>query len=304
MVPPTLGLADEAPTVADAIGSNLTPGDWITAIVVVMGVVVASSLVRRGLVRVLRRGTTRAEFAEVLVGRIVQWGLVLLGVTYAMSVLGVRISPLLGALGIGGVAAALALQPMLQNLVAGVVLHAQRPIRRGDEVVSGDVRGTVVDITTRSVMVRTYDDRVVYIPNTVVLEREIENVVRTGARRTTLEVGVAYGTDLDRARRVLDSAVRSVPAVRADPPPRILATAFADSAVTFDLDFWHDPEEATMRATRAEVVHAVHRALAEAGITIPFPQRTLWWGQPAQAAPPPSPDPDPRPAPGPGTDAD
>jgi small-conductance mechanosensitive channel len=184
---------------------------------------------------------------------------------------------LLGALGIGGIAVALALQPTLLNLFSGLMLHAQRPIRLGDEVVTGDIRGTVMDISSRAVVIRTYSGETVYVPNSVVLDREIVNLVKEGCRRTTIVVGVSYQTDLRRAAGVLRDAVATTTGVLADPGPRVLATEFADSSVNFDVDFWHRPDEAAKRRVRSEVAKNIHEALREADIVIPFPQRTLWF---------------------------
>lgn len=252
--------------------------DWLLAGGVLIVGVAASVLVRRGFVALVRRGTTSSSVAELLVGRLVQALVVAVAVVYALGVLGVRLGPLLGALGIGGVAIALALQPTMENLFAGVVLHAQRPLRIGEEVVTGDVKGVVIDITSRSVALQRRSGEIVYVPNSVVLGREIENLVRHGQRRTTLTVGVAYGTDLARALDVVRTAASGCPAVLPEPPVDVFVHGFEDSAVALDVDVWHGPLDGDRRAATSQVVVAVHAALRDAGITIPFPQRTVWSG--------------------------
>lgn len=264
-------------TVVDLSGLGAT--DVALAVGIVVVGIAASIAIRRLITKALRRGTSSEGHAEVLVGRLVQATVIVLSLVYALAALGVQFAPLLGALGIGGLAVALALQPTLHNLFSGLVLHAQRPVRVGEEVITGGVAGVVIDITSRAVVVQRRSGEMVHIPNSTVLDREIENLVRQGRRRTTLEVGVAYGTDVDRARDVLTGAIRDVEGVIADPPPRVLASGFGDSSIDFDIDYWHGPLDSDRRETRDRVVGAIDRALAGAGITIPFPQRTLWWGQ-------------------------
>ena len=270
--------AAEGPDLSKAIDpSGLSLVNWSVAAAVLVGGVVLSLLARRSVVSVLRRGTSSHTFAEVLVGRLVQATVIVLAGVYALTALGVQFAPLLGALGIGGIAVALALQPTLENLFAGVVLHAQRPFRLGDEVITSDVRGEVIDITSRAVVIRRNSGEIVYIPNSTVLDREIENLVRHGRRRSTLVVGVAYATDLGRAREVIQAATAGCAAVLERPAPLVLAMEFDDSSVNFQVDFWHRPREAERRKARDEVVEAIHVALRAAGITIPFPQRTVWF---------------------------
>jgi small-conductance mechanosensitive channel len=269
----------EAPDLSGAIDSSgVTLQEWGIAAAILVGGVLVATLLRRLIVLLLRRSTFRESVADRLIGRVVYVVTVLVALIYALGVLGVRVAPLLGALGIGGIAVALALQPTIQNLFSGAVLHAQRPIRLGDEVITADVQGRVVDITSRAVVILTNSGETVFIPNSVVLDREIVNLVRHGMRRSIVTVGVAYDSDLGHAREVLHDAVTGVPGVLADPAPQVFAGEFAESSVQFDVLVWHEPHEADRRAVRDAVIESVHVALRSAGITIPFPQRTIWRG--------------------------
>lgn len=258
------------------IGRNWA--DWLTAALVLTAGIVFSIVARRVVVGLLRRGATAESMAERLIARVVQVTSVLVALSYALAVLDVRIGPLLGALGIGGIAVALALQQTLKDLFAGVILHAQRPLRVGEEIVSGDMQGTVLNITSRAVTVRSNSGRTLFIPNALMLDREIVNLVRFGTRRSTAVVGVAYGTDLPRALEVLQVAASSATGVLDNPPVRVLVAEFADSSVNFEVDFWHGSSETARRETNSNVLLEISRALDEAAIVIPFPQRTIWTG--------------------------
>lgn len=257
--------------------------NWLIALAtLVVGVVVAITA-KRAIGRLFRRSQTDTAHVEILVARVVQVIIVMIALIYALGAIGVRISPLLGALGIGGIALALAVQPALLNLFSGLLIHVHRPLKIGEEVKSGDIRGTVIDVTSRAVIIETFDGETAYIPNSIVVDREVVNYVRSGPRRTTLRVGVAYGTDVALARKVLEEAATGVDGVLKTPAVRVFATRFADSSIEFDLDIWHDPGELALRQTRDRVIEAVSQALAAADITIPFPQRTLWFGEGARS---------------------
>jgi len=258
------------------LGSEIEAIDWLIAGALFCGGVVMSEFVRRAVVGLLGRAARVETMAERLVGRIAQIIILVLALSYALSVLDVRIAPLLGALGISGIAVALALQETLKNLFAGVILHAQRPVRVGDEVETGDMQGMVIDVTSRSVTIRTNSGRTLFVPNSLFLDREIVNLTRHGKRRSSLKVGVAYDTDLESAREVVRAAAASAGGVLSEPPVRVLGSSFGDSSIDFEIDFWHGPREIVGREATSNVLVAVHSALDAAGVTIPFPQRRIW----------------------------
>ncbi len=108
--------------------------------------------------------------------------------------------------------------------------------------------------------------------------RDIDNLSEQGARRTDVPVGVAYGTDLQVAHRALAKAVEGVDEVHDHPSPEVLLVGFGESSIDFVVRYWHAPTIAAFWKARSDVTFAVEEALATEGITIPFPQRTLWWG--------------------------
>jgi small-conductance mechanosensitive channel len=230
-------------------------------------------VVRRVVMRAAAGGDGDREWGR-LVSRFLTYLIVVAGLVYSLVALRIQIGPLLGALGIGGIALAFALQDTLQNFVAGVLLQTRRPIRRGDQVLlDNKFEGVVADIDLRNVAVRTYDGLDVFIPNKTVLENPIVNYTRTPLRRTNLDVGVGYGIDLDEAQRVLVEALRRVSGVKQLPAPAAWVHEFGDSSVQFTLLFWHssDPWRA-----RSDVAVSVKAALDEAGMAMPFPQRDVW----------------------------
>lgn len=252
---------------------GVTAWDWIHA-GIILGVTLSLCLVlRRAVGRVTRVDTDRVVVR--VIERILVYVVVAVGFVYTLGALRVQIGPLLGALGIGGIALAFAMQDTLQNLVAGVILQARRPFRRGDQVQLDKYEGVVEDIDLRNVSLVTFDGLNVFLPNKAVLESPIVNYTRTPTRRTQLEVGVAYGTDLARAQRVLVEAAARTPGIESSPAPAAWVREFGESSVTFVLLFWHTVDRSSVWKARSDLATSVQRALDDAGIEIPFPQQVV-----------------------------
>lgn len=267
--------ADSA--LADALAVDGTTGwDWIQAGLIVLG----SIIVARIVAMIVRRLVVRHGDPAVadLIARLTAYVLAAFGLVYALEEVGIAIGPLLGALGIAGIALAFALRDILENFVAGLLLQFRRPFSYGDQIVSGDIEGTVKSIDARSVTVVTPDGETVHIPSSQVITDAIVNHTERGARRTTIPIGVAYGTDLAGAIERFRAAAEEVAGVHADPPVEVLVTGFGDSSIDFFVRVWHEPSIATHWRVQSDVALALDAACRDAAIEIPFPQRVIWSG--------------------------
>ncbi len=254
-------------------GEPLTLWDWGKAGIIFAVALVGSRVIKFALKRLM---ASRWDSAVVdLLARLVGYGIVTFGVIYALEQLGVRIGPLLGALGIVGIALAFALQDILQNFVAGLLLQIRRPFSYGDQISTGDIEGTVESIDARSVTVVTPDGDTVYIPSSEVVTVPIYNQTEKGRRRSSIAVGVAYGSDLDRVKTAFLEAMTGLDSVIDSPPPEVRFTGFGDSSIDFVVRFWHAPTIADSWKARDEVGMALDKAATQAGIEIPFPQRVV-----------------------------
>ncbi len=241
------------------------PDPVLSGALVFVLVVIATFVVRDALIRALGRGEADRIVGRQ-VGRFVGLLLFVLGTVYVLSVAGVKLAPLLGALGVGGIAVAFAAQDILQNLVAGLLIQLRRPFRTGDQITSLGFDGTVLDVDLRAVRLLTFDGLDVVLPNAAVLGAPITNHTKTPMRRTTLQIGVAYDTDLDAARRIILGSVGAVAGVETEPPPTVWVEEFADSAITIAAMFWHRSEIAVRWQVRNDVAIAVKRVLDESGV--------------------------------------
>ncbi len=252
--------------------------EWVLAVTIVVVALVGGRLLRRALGKGLAK-TPVTPFATIVLGKTVVYLAVVVGLYFSLSVLRLEVGPLIGALGLAGLAVAFAFQDILENFIAGVLILMRQPIKVGDEMESNGYQGDVQDMSLRAVAVDTFDGDRVYLPNAMVWKSPLVNFTETPLRRTTLVVGVAYHTDLDHAQQVLQEAIASVPGVVIPPAATVEFVEFNNSSIDFHVRYWHASDRPTLWAVRDRAGRAMKRALDAAGIEIPFPQRTLWFPQ-------------------------
>lgn len=265
----------------DALGDAVDLGgvqwvDWVYAGVLLVVFIVGGLVLGRWVRSALDRSQA-GDGTTMLIGRLVTYSLALVGIVWSLGSLGVAIGPLIGALGIGGIVLALALQGVMENIIAGVIIYARRPFVVGDEIRTNDVAGRVTDVSARSTVIRQFTGEMAYLPNSEVLNSAIVNVTSEGRRRTDVVVGVAFGTDVARACRVAEDAVRELDDVFPEPPPAARAFELGGSSINITVMAWHSPAEASMWVVRNAMLEAILNAYPAQGIEIPFPRRVLEW---------------------------
>jgi small-conductance mechanosensitive channel len=205
----------------------------------------------------------------------------LIGGLVLLDALGVQITPLLTALGVGGLAVALALQDTLSNLFAGVHLLADKPIRVGDYVkIDGVIEGYVIDVGWRSTRVRMLQDNVVIVPNKRVAESIITNYDMPGRRMgLLLQVSVSSASDPDRVEEILTEEARRAAGelaglLPAPPPMVLLMPGFGAYSLDFTL-VCHVASFVDQFSVQHELRKRILRRLRAEHIEIPFPVRTV-----------------------------
>ncbi|MBW3659485.1 MAG: mechanosensitive ion channel family protein, partial [Actinobacteria bacterium] len=158
---------------------------------------------------------------------------------------------------------------------SGILLLSRKPFRAGDQIRVGELEGTVDDIDLRVTKLVDYNGELLLIPNADVFRSTLVNRTRRGMRRTVVPVGIDYRDDHDRAREIILAAVQSVGPVQKMPPPEVQVVAFGESSVDFEIRYWTEPRQAEVLRIRDLVLRRVKSAIEDAGMTIPWPIRTL-----------------------------
>jgi small-conductance mechanosensitive channel len=201
---------------------------------------------------------------------------------------GISITPVLTALGVGGLAVALALQDTLGNIFAGIHTLMAGQIRPGDFIrLDSDNEGWVIDIGWRNTSIRTMANNLIVVPNKKLGESIVTNISRPESHMSLpIAVGVAYESDLEQVERVLLELGNELAAehtgVLADPAPVVRFAAFADSSIEVRLVLRVDTID-SFYLMRHHAIKAVHARLRREGITIAYPTRTVYLQSPAPA---------------------
>jgi small-conductance mechanosensitive channel len=202
--------------------------------------------------------------------------LLLLGLLFALSAVGVDLtafSVLGGAIGVG---VGFGLQKLAANYVSGFVILFERSLRIGDTVKVDNFEGVVTDIKTRYTLIRAPNGREAIIPNEKVITERVENLSLADTRiLLTCDVTVGYDSDVDEVQKILCGAATGCEAVLADPPPVAHLLKLGADGLEFNLIYWIDHQVSGQVPVRSQVNLAVLRGLRAAGIDIPFPQRVV-----------------------------
>lgn len=196
-----------------------------------------------------------------------------------------------GALAIG---AGFGTQVLLKNMVSGLMLLIERPLRVGDIIEVGSVVGTVTNISIRSSTVHTSDGIEILVPNSTFIENNVTNWTYSNPRvRRSVSVGVEYDAPPRKVEALLLAVAGRHPNVLDSPPPQVLLDGFGDDAINFTLRYWIDYGGNTDASRIAsDLRFMIAEALTEAGISIPYPQRVVHLApapDPAAPARPPQP---------------
>jgi MscS family membrane protein len=220
-----------------------------------------------------RTKTKVDESLSSLVHTILKIVLIVLAFLYMLDLWGVEIGPLLAGLGIAGLAVALALQPTLSNIFSGISMILDKTLKVGDLVyLDSDTKGKIMKIGLRSTKIRTFDNELVIIPNSKLADGKIQNVALPEPKsRAVVPFGVAYGSDIDKVKKLIIAEIKKIEHVEIDPEPTVKFLEMANSSLNFKTYFYVDSFENRFNAID-EANTKIYNALNKAGIEIPFPQ--------------------------------
>ncbi len=256
------------------------------ALLVILITWIVAKGARRLLDRMLRQADLRRTLInlfETLLGVMV-WTI---GLLIAATIVfpGVTPANLLALVGLGSVAIGFAFKDIFENFLAGILIMLRKKVNIGDVIECEAVEGRVEQITLRDTYLRHLSNELVLVPNAYLFKNPLKILTDAALRRYEVEVGVAYDVDLDKAAEVISSAVAKVKVVDTNRSVEVFATEFGDNSINFMVRWWAGSTPVEAHASRDQIVRAVKGALDDAGMEIPFPQRTLWFRDALQLAP-------------------
>ncbi|WP_457596878.1 mechanosensitive ion channel family protein [Hydrogenimonas sp.] len=204
---------------------------------------------------------------------IVRYLIITVGVVFALTVLGVRLTDLSLIAGALGVGIGFGLRNIMANFVSGLLLVFERPVQQGDVVQVGQVFGDVQKIGVRATTIKTYDGSEVIVPNADFITKEVTNwTLSSKSRRVKLTYRVAPGAHPRQVIALIGEAIEKIDGIRSDPAPKILFDGFGDYYLEFVVYFWVDERVLDIKS---EAGIAIFKALESAGIRMPTPHSTV-----------------------------
>ena len=218
-----------------------------------------------------------------MISKVINVFIVLIALIAVLDRLGFNVTSLVTSLGVGSLAVGLAAKDTIKNFISGIMLVTDRQFRIGDRVYIKDidVEGYVYDIGLRTTRILTISgNNLITVPNSKLTEGIIENALYPDPRvKDSVEVGVAYGSDVEKVKELLLKATEGIEGILKDPPPSVYFISFGDSALIFKLIYYVERKDVAfgINSLLHERINALFR---ENGIEIPFPQNDLWFRNP------------------------
>jgi small conductance mechanosensitive channel len=255
---------------------KLTLVTWGFKIIAALAIFVIGRWLAKMLVAWLRRILARGEVEASLSGflsSIMYIALMAAVVLTALGALGVNTTSFLAIVGAAGLAIGLALKDSLGNFAAGVMLIFFRPFKAGDFVEAGGTSGKIQSVRIFNTVLKTPDNRVVTVPNSLIYADVITNYSAETTRRIDLVIGISYEDNIPEAKRLIAGAVAADKRVLADPEPTILVLELGASSVDIAVRPWVKIDD--YWTARGDLLEAIKVTLEDNGLSIPYPQRDV-----------------------------
>lgn len=258
------------------IGSlSISLGDILAFLLTVWIAFVLSKLIRFILDEDVYPRVNLAGGVPYAISTVLHYSLLLLGFLIAIAALGIDLSKFTILAGAFGVGLGFGLQNIVNNFVSGLILLFERPVKVGDVLQLRETQGDLKRIGLRASVLRTLDGSEIIVPNGHLISEEVVNwTFSDRIRRINIDVGVAYGNDPEKVIALLTEVAASHSDVVKEPAPRALFIAFGESSLDFQLRAWTSIASQWMNV-KSDLAVGIYKALKEAKIEIPFPQRDL-----------------------------
>lgn len=224
-----------------------------------------------------RTASTKIDDEEtlLLLSRLARWTVIVLGTVLALDQVNFDVTGFVAGLGIAGLTIGFALQDITRNFIAGIILLIRQPFDIGDAVEAAGHAGTVLNVTTRDTVLKTWDGETVILPNLEVFTNPIINYSDLPNRRRTVRIGLGYDEDAERAIDVFLESIRGVNGVLEEPSPTLRAEELGDSALGLAARFWVNQETDSVFDVHSAVVRTIKETAERERIDLPYPIQTV-----------------------------
>ncbi|MCE4607234.1 MAG: mechanosensitive ion channel family protein [Desulfurococcales archaeon] len=242
------------------------------ALIIILSYVIAV-LFKKLVEKPLRR--VAPQDIATLTSRLVYYTVLFFGLLSVLALFNISLSGLLVAGGIAGIVIGFASQTVFSNFLSGLFIYFDKPFKIGDAIEIKGESGIVTDINVFSTRIRKWDGVYLRIPNEDIFKSQIKNLIQNKVRRVEYTIGISYQDDPEKARSMIQEHLDNHPLVLAEPLPTVFLSDLGDSALVIQVRFWTLTKYWFQAKT--SILEELYKKLTENGITIPFPQQTIWF---------------------------
>lgn len=250
-----------------------------------VGILLACGILARWVARTIRNANAHHQRLDAtllpIISTIASYLVYIIAAVFILDIFGVNTASLIALLGAAGLAVGFALKDTLSNIAAGIMLLFLRPFDAGDSIECGSIAGTVKEVNLFTTLFTTGDGLYVSAPNSALWGSSIVNCTRNGRRRMDISVGIDYADSIDAGLGVLRKIAESESRFLRDPAPVVMVSSMADSSVNLTLRGWTTIGDFSQ--TQWDLNKRVKEEIESAGLSIPFPQRSVHIVRDAQA---------------------
>ncbi|MCB2205069.1 mechanosensitive ion channel [bacterium] len=209
-------------------------------------------------------------------GSFIRYFVLTIGFIILLQTAGINLSSITVLLGALGVGIGFGLQTITNNLISGLIIFMERPIKVGDRIEVSDIAGNVTNISMRATEIVTNDNISIIVPNSEFISQTVINWSHSDSKiRLNFPIGVTYAEEASRVREVLISIAENHEGVLENPAPDVLISEFGENGIIYNLRVWTREFTSRPGVMRSQMYFAIDKRFREEGITIPFPQRDI-----------------------------
>lgn len=207
---------------------------------------------------------------QMILTRAIKYIFFVLVIMYILGLFGIKLSAIWGAAGIAGIAIGFAAQTSISNIISGLFVLTEGTLKVGDAITVDGITGVVDSINLMSIQLHTYDNEMVRIPNSTIINTDLTNKSFHSKKRLTVSLSISYNTDMKKAYEILNSAPSLCTTILQEPAPSVWFDKFGENGIDLTIAVWFKPEDYLQ--TKNDLFIAIKKVFDDAKIEIPLTQ--------------------------------
>ena len=238
-----------------------------------LGVLFVCLLITRMMMKLVNKALDRMSginpALHSMIRTMIRFGLYFISIAVSADVVGISLTSFVALFSLVGLAVSLAIQGVLNNLAGGIIILASRPFTLKDYIESEGISGEVMEIGFLHTKLRSFDGKLIFVPNSTLHTSRLVNHTASGMRRVDVDVAASYDNSPEEVRRAILAAIAAVPGVKEDPAPLVIVTDYGDNAINYRALLWTTWD--SYYTVKNGVMEQLYTAFRDNGVEMTYP---------------------------------